>query len=146
MKDITKQPGYLFHNVRLLKAYYQLMHPNPLPINIETKFDYGDELRIDGNILYVQQSGKIVISTKDSPPKDILSLEIVIEGTFEAIPPVNISLDEFGKRHAIAILFPYLREFISRFTSNMGNIPSIVLPPFNVLAMKESRSAEQKQI
>ncbi|MCL4557989.1 MAG: protein-export chaperone SecB [Deltaproteobacteria bacterium] len=144
MKDLSKQPGYRFHYVRLLHANYNL-DPSlvQLPEKFENKFDYGDSFEMIENKLLIKQTGKISIYTGNSEQKkEILSLEVVIEGLFETTGLENIASDEFGTKNAPVILFPYLREIIFRLTSNMGTISPVLLPPINVIALKESKAAK----
>ncbi len=144
MTDSSKQPGYSFHYIRLLHANYNLdPSVSQLPEKYEGKFDYADSIEKSGNKLLIKQTGKFSISHGESEQKkEIFSLEVIIEGLFEAIEPVNISPEEFGAKYAPVILFPYLREMIFKLTSNMGAIPPVLLPPINILAYKESRASK----
>lgn len=60
-----------------------------------------------------------------------------IEGSF--------SLNSSGEKYlpnAIAILFPYLRSFISTVTAQSG-MPPFILPTFNILALLENGPKEE---
>ncbi|WP_456276516.1 protein-export chaperone SecB [Bacillus sp. AK128] len=54
-------------------------------------------------------------------------LKTTIIGYFEC---ENVSIEDF-EFNALAILLPYLRAFITSFTSQSG-IPPVILPPINV--------------
>lgn len=43
--------------------------------------------------------------------------------------------NELLTQNAIAILFPYLRSFVSDMTLKTNKFPSFILPPFNILNM-----------
>jgi len=58
----------------------------------------------------------------------------------------NMMIDEFMKSFAPAHIFPYLREFLSSL-SNRAGLPTILLPPMNILALTKSadlRMADSK--
>lgn len=138
MKDPSRAPGYAFADLRLLRARYELApEDKTLPADAKTGFNYRDEVQVTGRTVRVVQEGTVTIRTDGPPPRDLLKVEIGIEGVFEGGPEVNIAGREFGENHAPAILFPFLREFFHRLTSNMGALPPVLLPPFNVLALRQ---------
>ncbi|HAV92719.1 TPA: hypothetical protein DCW38_06015 [candidate division WOR-3 bacterium] len=46
----------------------------------------------------------------------------------------NLDLEDFSKNNAPAIIFPYIREFVSNISSRTGLQP-IILPPMNIIKM-----------
>lgn len=63
--------------------------------------------------------------------KEQFELSIVGIGTFEISKDIDQELkDKFIQLNAPAIMFPYLRSFISTLTSNLGNVTgTLTIPP-----------------
>lgn len=64
---------------------------------------------------------------------DKLYIDVVCKACFSIDTELHHSLVE---KNAIAIIFPYVRSYISTITTQPGMTP-IVLPPMNVVAMIE---------
>ncbi len=76
---------------------------------------------------------EIVVDMKDKDDKFSLRLKIV--GLFEADESVEqIQLNKFIAMNAPAILFPYVRAFISSLTAQAG-IQPIIIPTINLYEM-----------
>lgn len=62
--------------------------------------------------------------------ENYFELSIVSVGTFELKTDVDVNLKKsFVNNNAPAIMFPYLRAFISTLTSNIGNVTSPLIIP-----------------
>lgn len=62
--------------------------------------------------------------------ENYFELSIVSVGTFELKADVDVNLKKsFVNNNAPAIMFPYLRAFISTLTSNIGNVTSPLIIP-----------------
>ncbi|MCM3444500.1 protein-export chaperone SecB [Metabacillus halosaccharovorans] len=67
-------------------------------------------------------------------------MKTTIVGHFEC---ENVSIQEF-EFNAMAILLPYIRAFITSFTSQSG-IPPVILPPINVFNYFKRENDSQNQ-
>ena len=75
-----------------------------------------------------------------------IEINVTISGDFELSNPDSIPLkqiDYFKESSTIAILFPYVRSYITFLTSEMGIMP-IQLPIFNVAeAVKKEKDSQE---
>jgi len=65
-----------------------------------------------------------------------IKAEIKMLGIFEYSDESNLSIDEFGKINAPAIIFPFIREHLASLSSKAGINP-ILLPPINFVKLSE---------
>jgi preprotein translocase subunit SecB len=62
--------------------------------------------------------------------ENFFELSIIAVGTFELKADVDVNLKKnFVNNNAPAIMFPYIRAFISTLTSNLGNVTSPLTIP-----------------
>lgn len=62
--------------------------------------------------------------------ENFFELSIISVGTFELKADVDVNLKKnFVNNNAPAIMFPYIRAFISTLTSNIGNVTSPLIIP-----------------
>lgn len=123
--EVKEQTKLTFHGVDIVGI--QFASENPMRNDAEI------ELKIIPKVFYPKQNPlefKVVFET-------IVKSEAVFSLTLHAIGHFSIgeNLEDSVKRgfvntNAPAIMFPYIRSFISTLTSNMGNATTaIVLPP-----------------
>jgi len=77
-------------------------------------------------------SFKLEIDTKITNDIETLTINVVIVGLFEFDSNLE-NKENFFKINAPAILFPYIRAYISTLTALSG-IPPIILPTLNIAA------------
>lgn len=124
---------------------------------MESKIGKQDNLRFDG-VKFYSVNFNILGSPKENTEIDLDIIPKVMYNTstqFNIIYDVNLSVDnvftlqlkavgyfemseellenenikeQLINTNAPAIVFPYLRSFISMFTSNLGTIPTLTLP------------------
>lgn len=72
-----------------------------------------------------------IIMEVEVKAENFFSLEILAVGAFEFDPNIEESLRQvFMHQNAAAILFPYVRSFISTFSANLGiSTGTLTLPP-----------------
>ena len=93
----------------------------------------------ENNILYVELH--FIIQNEEKS----LSIELVCMGQFqEDAEEPTIALKEFANKEAPAILFPYVREYVSSLTLKSGIAP-IVLPPINFQNVSINNKSNKKQ-
>lgn len=80
----------------------------------------------------------IIFKARSSEEEDSVPfVEIFCNGTFRFEEVKDIEdIPSYFYRNSIAILFPYLRAYISMVT-NQANIPPLVLPTLNLMSLEE---------
>ena len=76
-----------------------------------------------------------------------LDIKIIIVGIFGLLDFEKLKSDTRNKlvlKNTLAIIFPYLRSFITTITSQSG-IKPIILPPVNISALVNSQSQNSNQ-
>lgn len=131
-----------FNGYNVLDFHFT-MNPEAIAKNVRdvgVGFDYSYKKKDDThfNVIlscFINDKSKFPIDKKD---EDIpFKITSSIEGDF--------SLESPGEKYlpnAIAILFPYLRSFISTITAQSG-MPPFILPTFNILALLEQNRIEK---
>lgn len=96
----------------------------PVDISFKTKKSYSP----DKKTLHVILAVTLFQKAKNKP----FIMKVSVEGTFTG--ESYDALEKFSKIHALAHLFPFIREIIGN-TTMKANIPPLLLPPFNLLAL-----------
>jgi len=76
---------------------------------------------------------QLEIDTKITNDIETLSINVIIVGLFEFNPSLE-NKESFFEFNGPAILFPYIRAYISTLTALSG-IPPIILPTLNIASM-----------
>ena len=88
-------------------------------------------LDIRPRVLYNSETKFDIIYEVDLSVPDLFKLNLRSVGYFELSQEVlgnpNIK-EQLVNTNAPAIVFPYIRSFISMFTANLGTIPSLTVP------------------
>lgn len=118
-----------------IKDKYLLQEENYV-ININKNIKRSDE---DKN--FAEISLEIDISSENKN----IELNIKIKGAFKSVDEMNDeSFTKMCEINAPAILFPYIRAFISSCTSLAG-IPPINIPLMNLSNQKETKNKQEQQ-
>ncbi len=107
-------------------------------IKIEFQIDHQFEI-LDNNTAVVTLNSKIFENalTNNQP----FSLNVTISGRFRFEGEISSEQQQkFLQINATAILFPYLRSFISNITCNAGISP-LILPPINIQQYIQSKES-----
>lgn len=123
--EVEEQPKLRFVGVDIVNIDFQS----------ERRLDQEAEVDMDvrPKVFYPednQQFFKIVIELS-LVAKDYFKLNLLAFGNFQFSKEVEDEIRrQFVNVNAPAIMFPYLRSFVSTFTSNLGNVTgNIVMPP-----------------
>lgn len=143
-KDPGRAPGFQFSGTRLLKAQYQLFQESPAPSEGELTFLYDDEIEVQGLSIVVRQTVHARIVDSKNRAKTYVDARVELEGRFEGTSGANFSTEDFANDHAPAILFPFVREWLQRLTSDASPWPAIVLPPMNVMQLRKQKASQAK--
>jgi preprotein translocase subunit SecB len=111
-------------NFKLNKNFKPPKDGIPVDIGFKTKKTFSP----DKKTLYVVLSATLFQKTKNKP----FVMKVSVEGTFTG--ESYKELQKFSKIHAPAHLFPFVMEIIGN-TTMKANLPPLLLPPFNLLAM-----------
>jgi len=125
--EITQQPKLTFHGV-------EIAH---LAVNFKQPFtNEGDiEAKISPKVVYSKENKNDfrIVMEVELEVENIFSISLFAIGSFKfagEFPDVE-QRKGFINLNAPAIMFPYIRSFISTLTANLGAItPTIVLPPY----------------
>lgn len=123
--EITNQPKLMFHGVDFVNIKFDTLNQydnkSGIDLNIEPKVFYPK----DNDLTF-----KIIMDIS-LHSKDFFDLNLVAVGTFE----LDKEFDEndlkkvFVNTNAPAIMFPYVRAFITTLTSNLGNVTGALTVP-----------------
>jgi len=131
--DETKQPGILFENVIIPEVKFkrkpEITESPKMSISINTS-----QKIIDKNKL--QYIIDFYINKETKNPEVFFYCKIV--GLFTAEEDANMTLEEFAKFNAPALLYPYIRELLYNLTIRSGINP-IILPPLNLKALIKNK-------
>ena len=123
MKNIGKQENLRFDGVKFYSVHFDILG-NPKE-NTEINLDIIPKVTYNTNTQF-----NIVYDVKLFVYK-VFRLELRAVGYFEMSDELldneNVR-EQLIHTNAPAIVFPYLRSFISMFTSNLGTIPTLTLP------------------
>jgi preprotein translocase subunit SecB len=132
MEENTKTADFRLNGYRVIKS------------NIELK---GNELYDTEFSVNIKPSGikhneffhlKLEVSVKDK--KEIYSVFLLMVGDFEFNANIDIEdIPDYFLTNAPAILFPYVRAYISSLTSISG-ITTVIIPTLNLTFLKEELS------
>ena len=137
MKDSKSSLQFTGYNIL---EFHFTMNPKAIAKNMRevgVGFNYSYKKKDDTHFsvilsCFINDKSKFQINKKD---EDIpFKISSSMEGNFSLESPSEIYLP-----NAIAILFPYLRSFISTITAQSG-MPPFILPTFNILALLEQKS------
>lgn len=122
--EVAKQTKLTFHGVDILNVNFNAIAPRE------------GELKIDINcipkVFYPLDNRNFFRIVMDIELKDERFFELVIRaiGNFELDSELNDELRKiFVNSNAPAIMFPYIRSFISTLTANLGNVVGPLLIP-----------------
>lgn len=134
--DKSKQPRINFDAIILAEENFK--REKRLPKDTETKLNFSSGNNINGNKASVEIAFNLEL-IKDN--KKYMELYAKFVGLFSAKEEKNMDLEEFVNLHALALMFPYIREHITNITSKAG-IKPILLPPINLAAMLKNQNEE----
>ena len=128
-------------NLQLLK--YAV---NEISFALNENYDFSKKQSIKLNQNFTRSIKKInedvcdvslmfVISDSDDYPAPF-TMKVTITGKFKLKDWESKDNIDFIKTNAVAIVYPFLRSLVATITSN-ANIPSYILPVFNIAAFFE---------
>lgn len=125
--DVKVQPILKFQGIDIVNVNVNLLNPfnyeeqPPIDLAIVPKVFYPDDSPNEFTIIIDLKVGS----------KDFFNIAIVAFGRFTLNKPaIEPEAKPFIDMNAPAIMFPYVRSFLSTLTANLGaGFPPIILPP-----------------
>jgi len=133
MKVIESDLKFNGYKIKELKYEQYNVIPNDV---INYSITINPEIKFQEDILSALLKLGLVILGKQKEEK-VIELSVLIEGIFSTD---KIKQDEFKKlvmSNGVATLITILRSFIASFSSQIGNMPPIIMPLINVQASIE---------
>ena len=123
--EVKQQPNLRFYGVNIIQLKYSFINnitqKNPqIKIDIKPKVFYPEK---PVNVF------KIIMDVK-LEREDNFNLTFQAIGNFEVNQEITQDIKKkFINVNAPAIMFPYIRSFISNFTSSIGTTGTVTIPP-----------------
>lgn len=137
--DESRQPEINVDAILLKESVFRRLPVIPDDLKMNISFSVANNFTDDGRRLVTELSCKI--NDEGAP----VELFIAFIGVFSSIGNANMSLEQFSKVNASAMILPYIREEIhSRFTkASLSNLA--ILPPINLQALFEHINLQQSK-
>ncbi len=129
--DKLKQPGIKFNDIILSEIKFNRKPQKVEQPQIKITFEQKNNLFNDNKNLNVELLCEITEQNKS------FYLRCGMVGIFSIIEDkLNMSLEDFSKINAPALMFPYMREIISSITLKSGT--PVILSPMNIVALMKN--------
>lgn len=130
MNEQVKKASFDFENYKVLK--FSFSDPQDDQTNLAVQFDPSGE--------YYKKDGRYVLSFEFTASynegKDIL-INAVIQASFKFADETPLEdIPTYFYRNSIAIVFPYVRSFVTTLTA-VGNIKPLILPVLNLSGLEQ---------
>lgn len=122
--EVSKQTKLTFHGVDILNVNFNAIAPRQGELNID--------INCKPKVFYPLDNRNFFRIVMDIELKDerFFALAIRAIGNFELDTEINDELRKiFVNSNAPAIMFPYIRSFITTLTANLGNVVGPLLIP-----------------
>lgn len=141
--EIKEQSKLVFKGVDFVKVNYEA-YPEKDSENKHVEIDIHPRLlhnKENRNIFFILFDVSLKVEEK-------FMIDLMAVGHFEIEGDTDdLLFNSFINTNAPAIVFPYIRSFISTFTANLGSlVKPLILPPFNFKGpLDESDIEDQKE-
>lgn len=139
-------PGYRLLNVSVANVRYRVVDSDSAELGDESEMRFMWDWRLAGDRQFQVIIGARLIGDKTRPEE----LDVQLVGSFVILgEPKSVNLESFVHTSATAIMFPYLREKVAKFTAD-GPYGPHWLPLVNVQNLMKNydyaQSAGAKQL
>jgi preprotein translocase subunit SecB len=128
----------------LRKLDFELL-PENIPENVDDGLSYG--LGVKCHSYFSPEKDKLVQMVEfdiargvEKPP---FKFQFTLQGQYHTEGEGTPSLEEFSEFNAPAYVVPYARELIANMTSRISIIPTLVIPPINVVELLKHQEKEE---
>ncbi|AYV69397.1 hypothetical protein C2I06_22520 [Niallia circulans] len=128
--------SFTFNNYVINKSIFEVNQSFEPTDNVTLDFQLSSDIKINKT----QDEALVILmceifkDAKENNYPFYMSIEIV--GDFSLEGEIGVDFINLCKVNGTAILFPYVRSYISHVTS-MSGVPNLILPTLNVLEMLE---------
>ena len=139
MNEHTIISGYKILNLALLESHFERV--STITFDLE-KVTRDSETSIDIQKISEEQVLVTETLTFSQTFENIVEFSVRIKmiGVFEKEGETDLSIDDFARINAPAIIYPYIREHLSNLTTKAA-VGTILLAPYNFI-IKESVNTE----
>lgn len=119
-----KQPKLTFHGVDIMSVDFKVIGKRKTEVNIE--------IQCESRVFYPSDRKNMfnIVMDFELKSEDYFELMLKAVGTFELDSELVDELRKiFVNSNAPAIMFPYVRSFISTLTANLGSVVDTMLIP-----------------
>lgn len=123
------ESGYRINNLLLLESNFKRAYNVQFDTQkVQNKSNINVEVGVQGKVINVVET---VDYKQFYDNQEQVSINVKMVGVFECIGPNEIeNFETFGKINGAAMIFPYIREYITNISLKAG-IGPIFLPPVN---------------
>ena len=140
MEKRNAPPGYRIERLNIVRA--EVARHGDWPPKADTfrlDLEYADRHKIEQGEVWFEATLIVHGVPVSAPDHPAATASATLDVVFKASAKPNIPAEQFAEQYAPVILFPYLREYISRLTSDLWPLPPMFLAPVNILAVRERR-------
>lgn len=132
--DATKQPGIKIDAIVLAESHFKRQPTVPEKVDNIITFEVKNTITEDKKRLITELN---TILNSDNDP---VFGKFLFIGIFSADENSNMSLDDFSKANAVAVIIPYVREEIQNRMMKAGLPMMGIIPPVNFIALVNNES------
>lgn len=109
-------------NLYVKKAVFERKEivPKNFSVKFDVDFDYKEENKVE-----------VILSCYLKDAEETMRCEIIMIGCFKTTDEDLVIAKTLLKKNSVAIMFPYLRSYITTLSSQ-PNLPPLILPPVNI--------------
>jgi preprotein translocase subunit SecB len=116
---------FRFLKYEILNASIDIKNPQDISNDLHVNFGYTNDLSVNDNVILEMEAN--IVDDKEN-----LKIHLIAKGYFEFKDELNdVQRANFININAPAILFPYIRAYISTLTALSGINP-LILPTLNL--------------
>ncbi len=138
MSDKEKNTNIYIEQIFLIKSNCFRTPKLPKELKIDRKINILNKLTKDKDKLLCEFEFSIFPITKE------FEIGCTFIGIFKQTEKGNITLEEFSKFNAPALLYPYIREYVSNMSLRLQVSP-LYLPPENFSVLLKDAEEKHKQ-
>jgi preprotein translocase subunit SecB len=129
----TTKAAFSFRNYEI--PHFSYSSPSKKTDNLQIDFDPSGAF-IDETKLFILKINFVAYSD-DEIGENIVTASLVSYFEFENVEDINHPIPDYFYRNGIAIVFPYLRSFISVLTTQ-AQVKHLLLPVLNLTSLEAS--------
>ena len=143
MNEHTIISGYKILNLALLESHFE--RASTITFDLE-KVTRKSETSIDIQKISEEQVLVTETLTFSQTFENIVEFSVKIKmiGVFEKQGESDLSIDDFARINAPAIIYPYIREHLSNLTTKAA-VGTILLAPYNFIIKESAISEGEKE-